>query len=40
MTHHELFLSFCSLGYNEIGDEGAKTIAEALKTNVTLNTLE
>ena len=30
----------CSLWSNNIGDEGAKAIAEALKTNSTLTTLE
>ena len=29
-----------SLYYNEIGPEGAKAIAEALKVNTTLTTLE
>ena len=31
--------NICSLGYNQIGDAGAKEIAEALKSNNTLHTL-
>ena len=40
MTHHFPFLSFRSLSKNGIGAEGAKAIAEALRVNTTLTTLE
>ena len=40
MTHRFLFLSFRSLGWNKIGDEGAKAIAEALTVNRTLTSLK
>ena len=40
MTHHFRFFSFRSLRGNQIGAEGAKAIAEALKVNTTLTTLE
>ena len=33
-THH------CSLGYNKIDPEGAAALAEALKVNATVTTLE
>ena len=39
MTHYFLFLVFCSLEYNEVNDEGAKAMVEALKVNATLTEL-
>jgi hypothetical protein len=33
------FLVFCSLGANDLGPEGGKVIAEALKMNQTLQTI-
>ena len=32
-------MTYINLGYNEIGDEGAKAIGEALKVNTSLNIL-
>ena len=41
-THLALSIActHCSLGGNDIGDAGAQALAEALKTNTTLATLE
>ena len=40
MTHHFLFLSFCSIESDVLGAEGAKAIAEALQFNKSLTTLQ
>jgi hypothetical protein len=34
-----LYVIFCSLGGNGIGDEGARAIAEALKVNATITNI-
>ena len=39
LDHHPL-LAFFSLTYNHIGDTGATALAEALKTNTTVTTIE
>ena len=33
-------VTFCSLGDNELGAEGGKAIAEALKVNTSITTIE
>ena len=33
-------LTFCSLGYNQISDEGVRALSEALRVNQTLKELK